>query len=170
VNETEPRSVVTPALIRPAEPDDVGLIHRFIVELAEAEDFPGSVQAQPDDLAAALFGPDPVAEAVVAVVEGQPAGFALYYSTYSTVLGRAGIHLEDLFVRAEHRGRGLGRTMLAHLAALALRRGGARLEWWVLRTNEPALRFYRRLHARGLDEIEVLRLDGASLRALADQG
>jgi len=143
------------------------VLHRFVVELAEGEDFPGTVSARPDDLRQALFGASPVAEAVVATIDGEPAGFALYYPTYSTVLGRAGIHLEDLYVRPEHRGSGLGRALLAHLADLAVRRGGARLEWWVLRTNEPALRFYRRLRARALDEIEVHRLDGEVLHGLA---
>jgi len=156
--------------LRPAEPGDVEILHRFVVELAEAEAFPGTVTAQPADLAQALFGPHPVAEAVLATVDGQPAGFALFLPTYSTVLGRPGMHLEDLYVRAEHRGHGLGQALLAHLAALAVARGCARLEWWVLRTNEAALRFYRRLHARGLDEIEVLRLGGSALGELAASG
>jgi GNAT superfamily N-acetyltransferase len=154
-------------LIRPAEPADAEVVHRFIVELAEAEQFPGPVLAQPRDVAEALFGERPVAEAVVATVDGEPVGFALFYPTYSTIAGRPGIHLEDLYVRPEYRGSGLGQALLGHLADLAVRRGCARLEWWVLRTNEPALRFYRRLHARGLDEIEVLRLDGEPLRELA---
>lgn len=151
-------------LIRPAEPNDVEVLHRFIVELAEAEEFPGLVSARPDDVAEALFGRRPLAEAVMATIDGRPVGFALYYSTYSTVLGRAGLHLEDLYVVPEHRGGGLGGLLLGHLAQLAVRRGCARLEWWVLRTNEPALRFYSRLRARGLDEIEIMRLDGEPLR------
>lgn len=106
---------------------------------------------------------------MIATIDGRPAGFALFYATYSTVVGRPGLRLEDLYVRSEHRNSGLGRTLLGHLARLALQRGCARMEWWVLRTNEPALRFYRRLRARGLDEIEVMRLDGDALRALADQ-
>jgi GNAT superfamily N-acetyltransferase len=154
-------------LIRPAQPDDVEVMHRFIVDLAETEQFPEPVTAEPQDLARALFGPHPVAEAVVASIDGRAAGFALFYSSYSTILGRPGIHLEDLYVRPEHRGAGLGQALLAHLADLAVQRGGARLEWWVLRTNEPALRFYRRLRARTLDEIEVLRLDGEVLHGLA---
>ncbi|WBB68591.1 GNAT family N-acetyltransferase [Micromonospora sp. WMMD812] len=157
----------TPVVIRPAEPPDVPVLHRFIVELAAAEDFPGEVSARPADVGAALFGPRPVAEAVVATVGDEPVGFALFYPTYSTVLGRPGIHLEDLYVRPEWRGGGLGRTLLAHLAELAVSRGGARIKWWVLRTNDPALRFYRRLRARSLDEIEMLRLDGPALQALA---
>ncbi len=155
-------------IIRPVEPGDIEVVHRFIVELAEAEEFPGPVTAQPQDVAAALFGPRPLAEAVLGVVDGQPAGFALFYPTYSTILGRPGIHLEDLYVRPEHRGSGLGQALVAHLAELAVRRGCTRLEWWVLRTNEPALRFYRRLRARPLDdEIAILRLDGETLRNLA---
>ena len=156
-----------PFRIRPAEPGDVDVLHRFVVELAEVEQFPGEVTARPDDLDRALFGSDAVAEAVVASRDGQPVGFALFYPSYSTIVGRPGLHLEDLYVAAEHRGAGLGLTLLAHLASIAVQRGCARLEWWVLRTNEPALRFYRRLHARGLDDIEVMRVDGQPLRALA---
>jgi GNAT superfamily N-acetyltransferase len=153
-------------LIRPATPADVEVLHRFVVELAEAEEFPGEVTARPDDLATALFGPDAFAEAVIATVDEEPVGFALFYPTYSTIVGRTGVHLEDLYVRPEHRGAGVGRVLLAHLAELAVRRGG-RLEWWVLRTNGSALRFYRRLHARSLDELEVMRLEGAALEDLA---
>jgi GNAT superfamily N-acetyltransferase len=153
-------------LIRPAEPDDVRLLHQFIVALAREEDFPGPVTARDADVAEALFGPRATAEAVVAVVDGERAGFALFYPTYSTIVGRPGIHLEDLYVQPDHRGGGVGRALLAHLADLALSRGGARLEWAVLRTNEAALRFYDRLHAREVDEIATLRLDGEALREL----
>src|SRR5690349_21677287 len=153
-------------LIRPAEPTDVDVLHQFIVDLAEAEEFPGQVTAEPQDVAQALFGSRPVAEAVVAIIDGAAAGFALFYPTYSTIIGRPGIHLEDLYVRPEHRGSGLGRQILAHLARLATQRNG-RLEWWVLRTNEPALRFYARLQARELEEITVQRLDGDALHLLA---
>lgn len=155
--------------MRAAEPGDVETMHRFIVELAAAEKFPGAVSAQPPDLAGALFGNRPVAEAVLAEVDGRSAGFALYYPTYSTVLGREGMHLEDLYVSEEYRGRGVGRVLLDHLAQLAVQRGCARLEWWVLRTNEPALRFYRSMQARGLDEIEVMRLDGDALDGLGTE-
>jgi GNAT superfamily N-acetyltransferase len=156
-----------PIMIRPADPADVPLLHRFVVELAAAEDFPGEVSARPADLADVLFGPRAIAEAVVAEVDGRPAGFALFRPTYSTVLGRRGLHLEDLYVEPGHRGAGVGRDLLAHLAALAVQRDCARLEWWVLRTNVAALRFYARLQARPLDELEVLRLDGRALRELA---
>jgi GNAT superfamily N-acetyltransferase len=155
-------------LIRPATPADVEVLHRFVVELAATEEFPGEVTARPSDLADALFGPDAVARAVLAEVGGEPAGFALFYPTYSTVVGRTGVHLDDLYVRPEHRGSGVGRLLLAHLAELAVRRGG-RLEWWVLRTNEGALRFYHRLGARLVDELDVMRLEGAPLTALAGE-
>ncbi len=156
-----------PFQIRSAGPEDIGVLHRFIVELAEAEQFPGDVTASPDDLRRALFGEATVAEAVLAT-SGEPVGFALHYPSYSTITGRRGVHLEDLYVSAEHRGAGIGLALLAHLARTAEKRGG-RLEWWVLRTNDPALRFYRRLDARGLDEIEIMRLDGEPLHALAGQ-
>lgn len=153
----------SPPVIRPARLDDVDTIHGFIVDLAIAEDFPGEVRARPADVATALFGESPIAEALVATVDEEPVGFALFFSTYSTIEGRPGVHLEDLYVSPAHRGSGLGRLFLASLAQIAIDRDCARLEWWVLRTNEPALRFYRRLGARGLDEIEVMRLEGGSL-------
>jgi GNAT superfamily N-acetyltransferase len=156
--------------VRAAQPEDVETLHRFVVELAESESFPGEIEAKPVDLEEALFGQRPIAEAVVATLGGQPIGFAIFYPTYSTILGREGIHLEDLYVSAEHRGLGIGQLLLGHLAGLAAERGCARLEWWVLRTNEPAIRFYRRLRARGLDEIEVMRLDGDALTALGQHG
>ena len=154
-------------VFRPAQARDAEVLHRFIVELAAAERFPGEVVARPVDVAQALFGPDPVAEAVLATVDGDPVGFALFYPTYSTVLGRRGLHLEDLYVSEAHRSGGLGRALVAHLAALAVQRGCARLEWRVLRTNVHALRFYDRLQARGVDEVEVRRLEEGALLALA---
>lgn len=153
--------------IRAAGPADVMALHRFIAELAETQQLPEPITATPNDLDRALFGARPVAEAVVATVGADPVGFALFFGTYSTVLGRPGIHLEDLYVRPEHRGGGLGLAMLAHLARLTVERGGSRLEWWVLRTNVDALRFYRRLDAHALD-IELLRLAGLPLATLAD--
>jgi ribosomal protein S18 acetylase RimI-like enzyme len=167
MDDSQPAITLSRPLIRAAQPDDVEVLHRFILELAEAEQFPAPVTAQPDDLAEVLFGPRPVAEAVLATVDGQPAGFALFYPIYSTVLGRTGIHLEDLYIRPEQRGSGLGRALIAHLARLAIERGGARLEWGVLRTNEDAIRLYRRLQARPLEEIEIFRLEGDVLHDLA---
>ncbi|WP_285780179.1 GNAT family N-acetyltransferase [Microtetraspora sp. NBRC 13810] len=170
MHDTTPAQIVSTPVIRPAEPADVDVLHRFVVELAEVEKHPEPVAARPQDLADALFGPRPVAEAVVATIDGRPAGFALFYPSYSTILGRPGIHLDDLYVSPEHRGSGLGRALLAHLADLALRRGGGRLEWWVLRTNDPAIRFYNRLNARELDEIAIMRLAGEALEEARDLG
>jgi ribosomal protein S18 acetylase RimI-like enzyme len=167
MDDSQPAITLTRPLIRAAQVDDVEVLHRFILELAEAEQFPAPVTARSDDLVEVLFGPRPVAEAVLATVDGGPAGFALFYPTYSTVLGRTGIHLEDLYVSPEHRGSGLGRALIAHLARLAVERGGERLEWGVLRTNENAIRLYRRLRARPLEEIEIFRLEGEELHDLA---
>lgn len=153
--------------IRDAVAADVPVLHRFVLELAAVEKFPGEVTAEPEDLAAALFGPRPVAQAVLAEVDDLPVGFALFYPTYSTVLGKRGLHLEDLYVSAKHRGSGLGLALLRHLARIAAE-GRGRLEWWVLRTNQPALKFYAAQGARGLDELEVQRLDGQRLVEVAD--
>ncbi|CAI9403129.1 GNAT family N-acetyltransferase [Nocardioides sp. T2.26MG-1] len=154
--------------IRPATEDDTGVLHRFVVELAEAEEFPGKVHARPEDLASALFGADPVASALVAEVDGEPAGFALYYFAYSTIMGRRTLHLEDLYVVPEHRSRGAGRILLGELARTAQQHACARFEWWVLRTNDPAIAFYRRLGAREVEEIHVMRLEGPGLAELAE--
>jgi ribosomal protein S18 acetylase RimI-like enzyme len=170
MEDLPPIAISAEPLIRPAGPGDAGAVHQFIVELAETEQYPGDVTAQPEDVARALFGPHPAAEAVVAAIGGEPAGFALFYLTYSTVLGRTALHLEDLYVRPGQRGAGLGRALLAHLAGVAVERGCARLDWQVLRANEPALRFYRRLGARELDEITAFRLEGAALRDMAAAG
>ncbi|ANY10080.1 hypothetical protein AFB00_14780 [Pseudonocardia sp. HH130630-07] len=152
-------------VVRPAVPGDIHALHRFVVALAEDEAFPGDVTASPSSLTDALFGAHPVAEAVIAAVRERPVGFALFYPTYSTVLGRQGIHLDDLYVDRIWRGRGVGRILLKYLTDIANARGCGRVEWWVLRTNVDAIRFYRRLQARGLDEIEVMRLDGDALRS-----
>ena len=111
--------------IRQAREDDVEVLHRFVVELAEAEEFPGAVHARPDDLAGALFGSDPVARALLAEWDGEAIGFALYYFAYSTIMGRRTLHLEDLYVVPEHRSRGAGRILLGDLARTAQEHGCA---------------------------------------------
>lgn len=149
--------VITDLELRAALPGDVETIARFVRELALAEDFPGPVTATPADVRQVLFGPNAFASALIVQTAGQPIGFALYYPTYSTITGRRGLHLEDLYIAEPHRGRGLGERVLRRLAAEAHRDGG-RLEWWVLRENTPAQRFYRRLGAREVNEIAVWRL------------
>lgn len=156
-------------IIRPAAPDDVPLILRFIRELADYERLLHEVVATDDRLRETLFGARPAAEVVIAEGDGEPLGFALFFHSYSTFLAQPGLYLEDLYVRPEARGRGVGRALLAHLARLARERGCGRLEWWVLDWNEAALRFYRSLGARPMDEWTVQRLTGADLARLADE-
>ncbi|QQS01371.1 MAG: GNAT family N-acetyltransferase [Austwickia sp.] len=157
------------AAIRPARPDDVPDLLRFVRDLATYEREPDSVAATEDDFTAALFPTvgGPVASAHVAEVAGAPAGMALWFPTFSTWTGRQGMWLEDLYVDPAHRGAGLGRALLAELAAECVRRGWPRLEWTVLDWNEPALGFYRGLGAEPLADWTTHRVTGAALRTLA---
>jgi GNAT superfamily N-acetyltransferase len=154
-------------VIRPAGPDDTAVILEHIRGLAEYERLSHEVRATEPGLRAALFGPHPGAEVLLAEVEGQPAGFALFFHNFSTFLGQRGIYLEDLFVRPEYRHRGIGRRLLAELAALAVARHCGRLEWSVLDWNAPAIGFYRALGAVPMDEWTVFRLTGDALTRLA---
>ena len=147
--------------IRPATADDVPLILAFIRELAEFERLTHEVVATEDDLRRTLFGEHPYAEVIIASIEDEPVGFALFFHNYSTFLARPGLYIEDLYVREAHRGRGIGRAMLGHLARLASDRRCGRLEWWVLDWNERAIRFYERLGARPMSDWTVYRLTGA---------
>ena len=154
--------------IAPATPPDVALILSLIRELAEYERLAHEVQATEAMMHDALFGADPVAHAVIArAPDGTPAGFALYFFSFSTFVGKPGLYLEDLFVRAEFRKRGLGRQLLAHLAKIAVDRGCGRMEWSVLNWNETALRVYRAIVAIPLDDWTVQRLTGQALLDLA---
>ena len=153
--------------IRPATPDDLPLIASLIRELADYEKLAHEVRFEPAVLASHLFGERPMAEVAIGEVDGVAQGFALFFHNFSSFEGRPGIYLEDLFVRPEARGHGLGKALLAHLAGLALQRGCARLEWWVLDWNEPAIGFYKKLHAEAMDEWTVYRLEGAALDALS---
>jgi GNAT superfamily N-acetyltransferase len=154
--------------IRAAVRDDCGLILQFITELADYEKLAGEVSASAEALAETLFGSKPAAEVLIAEWRGQPAGFALYFTNYSTFLARPGIYLEDLFVRPAFRGRGIGKALLAQLAKLLIERAGGRLDWWVLNWNETAIDFYRRIGAKAMDEWLPMRLQGQALRDLAD--
>jgi GNAT superfamily N-acetyltransferase len=153
--------------IRPATVDDVPLVLRFIRELAEYEHLADQVVATEDVLRETLFGVEPRAEVVFAMMDGSAAGFALFFHDYSTFLGRLGLYLEDLYVRPELRSRGIGSALLAHLAHLAIERGCGRLEWSVLDWNEPALAFYRSIGAQPVQGWTVHRLDGDALAKLA---
>jgi GNAT superfamily N-acetyltransferase len=155
--------------IRPALERDVPLILDFIRGLAEYERMLDQVEATEERLRASLFptgGGTPGAHCIIGSLDGTPAGFALYFFNYSTFLARPGLYLEDLFVRPEHRGAGLGKALLLHLAALAHQRGCGRMEWAVLDWNEPAIGFYESLGARRLREWQLCRLDGQALGLL----
>jgi GNAT superfamily N-acetyltransferase len=162
-------------MIRPARPDDVPAILRMIRDLAEYEKEPDAVTATEDDIRTALFGPGPGAFCHLAEHTHEDgtveyAGFALWFTTFSTWTGKHGIHMEDLFVHPHLRGHGYGLALLRELAALCVERGYTRLEWAVLDWNEPAIRFYDSLGASSLDEWTDRRLDGAALAALGSRG
>lgn len=154
-------------LIRPATRADVPEVLRLIAALADYERLSDQVQGTPDALAEALFGERPAAEALLAEVDGRAAGFALYFTTFSTFLCRPGLYLEDLFVEPGHRGKGIGKRLLARLAALTVERGGGRFEWRVLDWNEPSIRFYESLGASVMREWLLVRLTGPQLQSLA---
>ena len=154
--------------IRPATERDVPLVLQFIRDLAHYERLLDEVVATEESLTETLFGARPYAEVSLGSLADTPAAFALYFHNYSTFLGRPGIYLEDLYVREEFRGRGLGRAMLRHLARLAVERGCGRLEWAVLDWNEPAINFYKRLGASPMDEWTVFRVTGEALDKLAE--
>lgn len=155
--------------IRFATADDVPLIHRLIRGLAEYERLADDVVATEADIRESLFGETPGAEVLIAEVSGDAAGFALFFHNYSTLLGRRGLYLEDLFVLPTHRGHGIGRALMARLARLATERNCGRFEWWVLDWNEPAIRFYESLGARAMSEWTVYRLTGDPLARLASE-
>jgi GNAT superfamily N-acetyltransferase len=156
-----------PCTIRPAVSADVPLLLELIGELAEYERLRDEVVADAELVERHLFGERPVAEAVLAEAGGEAVGYALFFPTFSTFVGRPGIWLEDLFVRPAQRGAGIGRALFAHVAGLAVERGCGRLEWSALDWNEPALAFYRGLGARELREWRMHRLDGTALSSAA---
>jgi GNAT superfamily N-acetyltransferase len=156
-----------PLQIRAAVDADTALVLRFIRELAEYDKLAHEAVATEADIRAGLFGPQRTAEAALAYCDGTPVGFALFFHNYSTFTGRRGIYLEDLFVEPAHRGKGIGKALLTHLAKLARERNCARLEWAVLDWNEPSIRFYRSLGARPMDGWTIYRLTGDALERLA---
>jgi len=153
--------------IRFATEADAETIHRLIVALAEYEREPKAVACTPDQLREQLAAEHPPFECLIAERSGQACGFALFFHNYSTWRGRPGLYLEDLFVPVEHRGQGIGKALLTRLAALAVERGCARMEWAVLDWNEPAIGFYRALGAEPLDEWTTFRLTDEALERLA---
>ncbi|MDP1902139.1 MAG: GNAT family N-acetyltransferase [Rubrivivax sp.] len=157
----------TPHTLRPATPADLSAIVGLIRELAEFEHLAHLVVATPESLHPHLFGPRPVAEAVVGEVEGRVVAFALFFTNFSTFLGQPGLYLEDLYVQPAHRGTGLGKALLQHLGALAVERGCGRFEWSVLDWNENAIRFYQSMGATLMPDWRICRVGGGALAAFA---
>ena len=160
-------AAASPFRILPAAERDVPVILELIRGLAEFERLSDAVVATEARLRDSLFGPRPDAEVVIAWAGDEAAGFALFFHNYSTFLGRRGLALEDLFVRPAWRGRGLGRRLLAHLAALAVERDCGRFEWSVLDWNEGAIRFYRSVGAEPMSDWTTYRVAGLALERLA---
>lgn len=152
-----------------ATPDDVGHIMRFIQELADYEREPDAVIATADDLHHVLFCAHPKVFCLICREGSEAIGFALYFFNFSTWLGRFGLYLEDLYVTPEHRGKGAGKALLAHLAAVAVAENCGRFEWSVLDWNQPAIDFYEAVGARPQSEWTTYRMTGEALLALANE-
>jgi GNAT superfamily N-acetyltransferase len=155
--------------IKMAEPEDTPLLLSFIKELAEYEKLSHEVVADEATLRQSLFGERRVAEVIIGLFEEKPVGFALYFHNFSTFLGRPGVYIEDIYVKPEMRGRGIGSIMFSYLAKLARERNYGRLEWWVLDWNQPAIDFYKKLGAVPMVEWTVNRLTGEALGRLASE-
>jgi GNAT superfamily N-acetyltransferase len=153
--------------IRRATENDIPLLLSLIKELAEYEKLSGEVKATEMKLRESLFGNRPAAEALLGYLDNKPVGFAVFFHNFSTFLGRPGLYLEDIYVKPECRGKGIGRALLVYLASLARERGCGRMEWAVLDWNESAIKFYKGLNAIPLNEWTVFRLTGEALDNLA---
>jgi GNAT superfamily N-acetyltransferase len=158
---------VTTTTIRPATEADVGTVLGLIRELAEYEKLSHEVTAAEEDLRVSLFGVHPDAEVVIVESDGEVAGYALFFHNYSTFHCKRGLYLEDLFVRPAFRGRGIGKTLLSHLAKVAVQRGCARFEWAVLDWNAPAIGFYKSLGAEAMTDWTGFRVTGEALQRLS---
>jgi len=153
--------------IRPCRPDDAETLANLIRALAIYEKLEHEARATPDDLRRHLFGPRPAAGAILAEADGKAVGFALFFPTFSTFRAQPGLYLEDLFVLPDHRGRGIGKALIAAVASEAIARGGGRLEWAVLDWNAPSIAFYRSLGAAPLDDWTSYRIADEPLTRLA---
>jgi GNAT superfamily N-acetyltransferase len=154
-------------MIRRARPNEAGLVLSLVRELADYEKLLHEVEATEAGIGEALFGTNPRLFCEIAEWNGEPAGFAVWFINFSTFRGRSGIYLEDLFVRTEQRGKGIGKALLAHLAKQCVTNGWSRLQWSVLDWNTPSVEFYKSLGAELMDEWTVCRVGGAALTALA---
>ncbi len=153
--------------IRDAGIGDGKILFQFIMELAIYEKLSHEVVATAEDIEQRLNAPHSKLFGLIAEENGEPVGMALYFYNFSTFRGRHGIYIEDLYVQPQHRGSGAGKKMLQRLGQIAKDNDCARIEWWVLDWNEPAIGFYKKLGARAMDEWTVYRLEGAALDALA---
>ncbi|MDR2070816.1 MAG: GNAT family N-acetyltransferase [Treponema sp.] len=156
------------AILRDAGEQDIPLILEFIRGLAEYEHLLDMVSATEDELTKYLFR-DRMAEVLICEYQEKPAGFALYFHNFSTFLGRPGIYIEDLFVKPEYRGKGLGKALFARIAAIGVERNCGRLEWACLNWNEPSIKFYKSRGGQPLDEWTTYRITGEALKKLAEE-
>jgi GNAT superfamily N-acetyltransferase len=156
-----------PLSIRTASPDDAVLVHNFILAIADYEKLSHEVAATPEDIHRALSGDQPRVEVLLADWDGQPAGFALFFHNFSTFVGRRGLYLEDLFVKPEFRGQGIGKRLLLELVRLAHDRKCGRMDWVALDWNRPAIEFYEQLGARQMQEWALFRLSEDRIKMLA---
>ena len=161
---------IPPFSIRDAVPGDVETLVALVRELAVYEKLEAHAKGTPEAFLKHLFGPRPAAEAILAEIDGQAVGFALFFTTFSTFRGQPGIYLEDIYVKPEHRGGGIGKKLLATVAQRARDRGCGRVEWSVLNWNEPSIGFYCSLGARPMEEWTVYRLEGEAIEGLAGGG
>jgi GNAT superfamily N-acetyltransferase len=162
------RSASLKTTIVPAKKKDIPLIRELILELAEYERAkPGEAPVTEQDLARTLFGDDPAAEVLIAYLDNEPVGFALFFHNYSTWLGKRGIYLEDLFVRPPARKHGVGFALLREITRIALDRDCGRVDWSVLNWNELAISFYKRIGANPMDDWTTFRLTGDALSRVA---
>jgi len=155
-------------LFRKATPEDSQLILEMIKGLAEYERLSDMVVADADTLREWIFDKGK-AEVIFALLDGEEAGFALYFYNFSTFIGRAGIYIEDLFIKPEYRGKGCGKALFMEIARIAALEGCGRVEWWCLDWNKPSIDFYLKFGAEAMDEWTVYRLSGDTLNSLADQ-
>lgn len=155
--------------IQPATSSDVPLLLSLIKELAEVEKLPYEVTVTAEDLRKNLFGKHKSAEALLVYMADKVAGYAVFYQTFATATGRPGLHLDDLYIRSEFQGRGIGKKMLRHLASLVKHRDWARFEWWVLDSNDKAIGFYENIGARELEELHIYRLSESNINELSNK-
>ena len=154
---------------RKAVKADIALVHKFISELAEYEKMTDQVVATEESLEKGLFGEHKYAEVIFSVNDGIESGFVLFFHNFSTFLGKPGIYIEDLYVKPDYRGKGIGKKLLAYIASLAKERDCGRVEWWVLNWNQ-ARKFYESLGAEAMNEWTVYRLSGNKLDKLSSLG